>query len=233
MTDAYRDDGESLRAKNAELEQEVARLREKVKRHDAGRAMLVAGVVLACAGIGGALFAPRLARSSPPPPESPSSPAAPPVPVVAHADAPDCAHPGVHLTLGGEDAFAPAAGTRDLAGNKYRRDGSRSPWFTVQGGALYVHGVGDFLSGDVGKTRLVLLDVVTKGESGGYTLARDGKSLVEVTASDGKTIQGRFEADVSKVEDTTRPPPFGTPVVRLRGTFCLPALPANPSDTGP
>lgn len=250
MNDAYRDETESLRARNAQLEQEVAELRARIADQDAvfrrlegvidqrekkgsrsGRAVLLGGAALACVGIVAGVFAPRLARSSPPPMSMPTpiqvSEAAP------HADAPDCSRPGVHLTLAGEDAFAPASGTRDLAGHKYRRDGSRSPWLTVQGGPLHVHAVGNYLPGDVGTTQLSLLTVITKGETGGYTLARDGKSLVEVTASDGKHIQGRLEADVSKVDDTTRTPPFGTPVVRLRGTFCLPALPANPSDTGP
>jgi len=111
--------------------------------------------------------------------------------------------------------------------------GHRSPWFTVTGGAIYVHGVGDFLPGDVGTTKLTLFDVMVKGEEGGYTLARGGRSLLEVTRSDRDRIAGRFEADVSKVADVTREPAFGTPVVRMRGTFCLPALPANPRDTGP
>jgi hypothetical protein len=148
-------------------------------------------------------------------------------------DAPDCARPGVRFTLAGEEAFAPAEGPRDLAGHKYRKDGSRSPWLTVNGGPLYVHGVGDYQPGDVGTTRLVLVTVMKKGEHDGYALARDGESRLEVIASDGRFVQGRFEADVSKVADTTRAPPPGTAVVRLRGTFCLPALPADPSDTGP
>jgi hypothetical protein len=90
-----------------------------------------------------------------------------------------------------------------------------------------------FLPGDLGKTSLSLLTIMTKGETDGYTLARGGKSVLEVTRSDGRLIAGRFEADVSKVADTTREPPFGTPVVRVRGTFCLPAYPADPQDTGP
>jgi hypothetical protein len=148
-----------------------------------------------------------------------------------------CSTPGVKLSVDGSDAFAPASNERDLAGHKYRRGGDRSPWFTVnqtaETGPIYVHGVGGYLSQDLGTTSLSLLTIMTKGETDGYTLARGGKSLLEVTRSDGKFIAGRFEADMSKVEDTTREPPFGTPVVRVRGTFCLPALPANPDDTGP
>ena len=148
-----------------------------------------------------------------------------------------CSTAGVKLNVDGSDAFAPATNDRDLAGHKYRKDGSRSPWFTVNQtgdkGPIHVHGVGDFLPGDLGQTSLSLLTITTKGETDGYRLARGGKSFLEVTRSDGKLIAGRFEADVSRVEDTTREPPFGTPVVRVRGTFCLPAFPVNPSDTGP
>jgi hypothetical protein len=144
-----------------------------------------------------------------------------------------CSRLGVRLTVDGADGEATARGEYDLAGHKYRRDGSRSPWFTVHGPPLYVHGVGDFLPGDVGKTQLTLITIMTQGETDGYRLARGGKSLLEVLGSDGKRIYGRFEADISKVEDTTVDPPFGTPVVRARGTFCLPARPADPTDTGP
>jgi hypothetical protein len=144
-----------------------------------------------------------------------------------------CAEPGVHLELEGSALHAGVARERDLAGHKYRRDGSRSPWFTAQGGPLYVHGVGAYLPRDVGTTQLSLLTVKKKGESDGYALANAAQSVLEVQGSNGKHIHGRFEADMSKVADTTRPPPAGAPVVRVRGTFCLPALAADPSDTGP
>lgn len=44
---------------------------------------------------------------------------------------------------------------------------------------------------------------------------------------------GRFEADMSRVPDVTRKPPFGTPVVRVRGSFCLPFRAGDPRDTAP
>jgi hypothetical protein len=98
---------------------------------------------------------------------------------------------------------------------------------------MYVHGVGGYLPGDLGSSTLSLFTIMVKGDHGGYTLARGGRSLFVVDRSDGTRIAGRFEADASKVEDVTREPPFGSPVVRVRGTFCLPAQPANPTDTGP
>lgn len=253
MSDAYRDETGSLQAKVARLEEalkerdrELEELRRRASDQDAvfaklktalddrparrsGRGVLVACALIAAGTAAGGIALARARAASPAPrPESQASPAPPPTPA-----GDPCARLGVHLTLGGEDAEAPASGARDLAGHKYRRGGDRSPWFTVNGGPLYVHGVGDFLPADTGTTRLSLLTVMTKGETGGYTLARDGRSLLEVQGSDGKRVWGRFEADVSKVDDTTRTPPFGTPVTRLRGSFCLPALPANPSDTGP
>jgi hypothetical protein len=148
-----------------------------------------------------------------------------------------CEKPGVRFTINNEDAFAPATSDRDLAGHKYKRGGDRMPWFTVNQsmnhGSLYVHATGGFLTGDLGTTKLTILTIMTRGENGGYELARDGRSVVNVTRSDGKLIAGTFEADVSRVTEVTREPPFGTPVVRVRGSFCLPAFPANPNDTGP
>jgi hypothetical protein len=190
-------------------------------------ALLAASSITALALVAGWLVVGRAV------PIRPAAAATVPVAVVPTATADPCATPGVHLTVDGAEAAAPARSDRDLAGHKYRRDGSRSPWFTVEGGPLYVHAVGDFLPGDVGHTRLSLFTIITKGETDGYALARGGKSLFEVSRSDGQRIAGRFEADMSKVADTTREPPFGTPVVRVRGTFCLRALPANPKDTGP
>jgi hypothetical protein len=144
-----------------------------------------------------------------------------------------CSKLGVLMTVDGEDVEVAALGDGDLAGHHYRRDKSRSPWFTVNGDRVYVHGVGDYLPGDLGSTHLSLLTIMVKGDDGGYTLARGGRSLLVVERSDGGRIAGRFEADVSKVAEVTREPPFGTPVVRVRGTFCLQALPADPNDTGP
>lgn len=259
MSGSYRDETESLRAKAAHLEEELAsreaeveELRRRLADQEAvftrlegvigqkekgrsGRWFFVGGLLLASAGVASAVFGLRTARSSELPvvatAQAPVSVPTPPAAAPLGGDL--CARLGVRLTVGGEDAEAPAQGPRDLAGHKYRRDGSRSPWFTVNGGPLYVHAVGGYLPGDVGTTQLSLFTVMTKGETDGYRLARDGKSLLEVQGSDGKHIWGRFEADASKVPDTTREAPFGTPVVRMRGTFCLPALPADPSDTGP
>jgi hypothetical protein len=144
-----------------------------------------------------------------------------------------CSKLGVRMTVDGEDVAVAAQGDGDLAGHKYRLDKSRSPWFTVNGDRVYVHGVGDYLPGDLGSVHLTLFTIMVKGDDGGYTLARGGRSLIVVDRSDGEQIAGRFEADVSKVAEVTRDPPFGTPVVRVRGTFCLKARPADPSDTGP
>jgi hypothetical protein len=267
MTDPYRDVEESLLAKNraleeklAEREREIEELKRSAAHQDAvfhrlegvldaktttapKRRIVAVGaaVFTTIAIVGGVVMMAGRARALPPPPVAPVAavplPAAPAevAPVIPTGDL--CATPGVKLNVDGSDAFAPASNERDLAGHKYRRGGSRSPWFTVNltgnTGPLYVHGVGDYLSGDLGTTKLSLLTIMTKGDSGGYTLARGGRSMVEITRSDGKMIAGRFEADVSRVAETTREPPFGTPVVRARGTFCLPAYPANPQDTGP
>jgi hypothetical protein len=205
-------------------------------------ALVIAAAVGAALGMMH-LLTPKPSRAAPPSTEHPDE--AVPLPTTAEGWAPPlpqiptdlCATPGVKLTVDGSDAFAPATLERDLAGHKYRPGGERSPWFTVNQsgitGPIYVHGVGDYVPGDLGLTSFSLFTIMTKGETGGYTLARGGKSLLEVTHSDGKFIAGRFEADASQVADTTREPPFGTPVVRVRGSFCLRALPANPSDTGP
>lgn len=245
MSIAYRDEKESLVARIHELEKELVEQRteaEALRRRAADRDAVrvprwLAAMALLAAGAAGAgvVLGAGLGRAHA---EPPAPPAPTPPPPARAASAPSragdpCATPGVRLDVDGEDAFAPAANDRDLAGHKYRRDGRRSPWFTVNGGPVYVHGVGGFLAEDTGATSLSLLTIMTKGDSAGYTLARGGRSLFEVTRSDGKLIAGRFEADVSRVADTTREPPFGTPVVRVRGTFCLPALPANPSDRGP
>ena len=72
-----------------------------------------------------------------------------------------------------------------------------------------------------------------KGAASGYALARDGRSVLEVTGSNREHVWGRFEADVSKVDDVTRRPPFGTPVTRVRGAFCLAAHADDPKDTAP
>jgi hypothetical protein len=256
MTSAYRDENATLRATNEQLvrelaarDAELADLRRRrtdqeavfarlegalaARRATASRAvpllLLVGGVVLGVGAVslrgfaGGPRPAPPLA-SPPPTPQATPAPGARTDP---------CATSGVHLTVAGEDAEAPAANARDLAGQKYRKGGDRAPWFTVQGGPLYVHAVGDAMAQDVGVTRLSLLDIRTQGEPMAYRLARDGRSFLEIERADDGKLVGRFEADVSKVEDTTREPPFGTPVVRARGTFCLPRLPANPKDTGP
>lgn len=265
----YRDETESVHARVAHLEAELAgktrsvedlerqlsdqdavftRLEGVIDNKDAGglgRWSFLGGVLLAGVIAAGGT-ASLLHRPSEPqhvqtqaPDAPPATSLAPSAPERASAAAPPppplevCKHPGVHFTLAGGDAIAPAQSERDLGGHKYRRDGSRYPWLTVQGGPLYVHAVGDYLPGDLGTTRLSILTLVTRGDTGGYALAHGGRSSLEVQGSDGTHIYGRFEADVSKVADTTRPAPFGTPVERVRGTFCLPAMRANPSDTGP
>jgi hypothetical protein len=146
---------------------------------------------------------------------------------------PDCSRLGVRLTVEGRDAFAPAVGERDRAGHKYRRGGERSTWLHVMsGGPITVHGSGDFMSTDTGHSEHPWLSIQVKGEEGSWELARDGRAVMDVTRSDAELIAGRFEADMSKVTDT-RHPAFGTPVTRVRGTFCLASVPANPSDTAP
>jgi hypothetical protein len=260
-TDPYRDELASALAHIARLEEELA-TRDKVieelesarddrdavftrlkgviddrKEPRSGRWVFLGGLVIGCAGLVAAALSLRHATAAQSPAPAPAT-ANPPA-SLAPLDGDPCSRLGVRFTLDGEDAEAPATTERDLAGHKYRRDGSRSPWFTVRGGtdedggAIYIHGVGNFLPADLGTTELSLLTIVVEGDTEGYALAHNGKSMLEVVGSDTEHIWGRFEADVSKVADTTRPAPFGTPVVRVRGEFCLPALPANPSDTGP
>jgi hypothetical protein len=228
-----------LRRRLADLEPLLARLKQAVDgaAPAARRRWVAAAVTVALvAAIGAGWFWFGRGRGNPAW-ETPTSGAgaARPVAQAKETTSPEdaCARLGVRLTVDGDDAEATARGEHDLAGHKYRRGGSRSTWFTVHGPPLYVHGVGDFLPADVGTTQLSLLTIMTQGETDGYRLARGGKSVLEVLGSDGRRIFGRFEADISKVADTTLEPPFGTPVVRVRGTFCLPAQPADPSDTGP
>lgn len=161
----------------------------------------------------------------------------PPAPVVVAppvvSSEPDCSQLGVKLTVEGRDAFAPATGERDRAGHKYRRGGERSTWLHVMsGGPITVHGQGDFMSTDTGRSEHPWLSISVKGEDGTWTLARDGRAMMEVTRSDAQYIAGRFEADMSKTPDG-RTPAFGSPVTRVRGTFCLASVPANPNDTAP
>ncbi len=255
MSNAYRDDTDSLRARIHHLEEALAvracelealrqrssdenavfdRLQVALRQKPSPRLRPLAWVGLAVTvGLSGAGFLFVRSRVTP----RVSVPlwaevAAPNVPSPRVADDP-CATLGVRLTVAGEDAGAFAHSEHDRADHKYHRDGTRSPWVTVEGGPISVRIVGDPLRGDVGRTQLSYLTIVTQGETEAYRLARAGKSLMEVTGADGERISGRFEADVSRVAEPTREPPFGTAVVRVRGTFCLPAAPANPSDTGP
>ncbi len=78
-----------------------------------------------------------------------------------------------------------------------------------------------------------LFRIHAAGESDSYELVHAGNSRLEMTRSDGTVIGGRFEADMHKVSDRTMTPLLGAPIVRVRGTFCVPAMPANPADTGP
>lgn len=245
----------ALREKLASQEGVFEALRGVVaeRPRSSGRGVYVLGGVLVgavalgiAARVGGAIFA-RSAHAVPPShPSSVVAPAAPDslpprepflTPVTATTD--PCERLGVRLTLAGADAEAPARGASDLAGHKYRRGGDRSPWFSVHGqsegrrSGLYVHGVGGFLAGDVGTTELTLFTIMAAGESGGYTLAHGGRSLLEVRGADDKRVWGRFEADVSKVKEPWSPAPFGADVLRVRGTFCLPRRAPDPSDTGP
>jgi hypothetical protein len=262
MPAAYRDETDSLLAKNraleeklAEREREIEALRARVSDQEAvfdrlenvldakskasrpKRFFAIGGGLAAAVALLGTLAVARSSKVHPlrsAPAVRADVPTNAESPTVATNDV--CATPGVKLTVDGHDVFSPATEERDRAGHKYRRGGSRSPWFTVnsnlENGPVYVHGYGDFLAGDLGTTS-VALTIMVKGETDGYAVARGGKSMLEITRSDGKLIAGRFEADMSKVSDTTREPPFGTPVIRVRGSFCLPAHPADPSDTKP
>lgn len=262
MTDAYRSELTGLQEKAARLEaelrerdEEIARLRKRVQEEDAvftrlqgvledkrrkptRRGLAVGSCVAAVlALIGGWTFA-RHARTAPGP--SSTAPDSTPPHEANAADLPPpdealgtCSELGVRFTIGNDDVRAKAKGPRDLAGHKYRRGGSRSPWLDVQGDPVYVAIRGDYLPGDLGTTKITLLTVHTQGDATSYVLANGGRSLLQVTRSDGKLIAGRFEVDVSRVQNATSPAPFGTPVERMRGTFCLPAQPADPNDTGP
>jgi hypothetical protein len=263
MTAAYRDENESLRARNAELETELAdrkarieELEQKIGDNDAvferlrgvidqkpakrwshyGVGALVTLVVLGIAGAGFALTRSKRAEAAGSPLEPPrpqahaQSQAAPATPIDPKNH---CERPGIRITVDGSDAEALAVDERDGSGSKYRRNGDRALYFTVNGGNLYIHGWGNDMPGDTGTSDLTLFSIMTKGQDGGYRLARDGRSMLEVIGNDGKNAWGRFEADMSKVDDVTREAPFGTPVVRVRGNFCLPFRKGNPSDTGP
>lgn len=189
------------------------------------RAAEIGSLILGFLGVGATGYA----WGRPPPPAVvPVAAAAPPPISLEH----DCSRPGVRLTLDGEAVFLPAATESDTASRMYRRGGERMPWLTVRG-TTSVHATGGFMPADVGTTNLTLLTLTVRGEESGYRLAKDGRSVLEVTSVDDQHVRGHFEADVSKVADTTRIPPFGTPVTRLRGNFCLPAKSANPRDTGP
>lgn len=250
MNRTYRDENEAAHARVAELEDrlrardaEIAELEAKLGDQDAvfrrlegtldaGKKRSRVPMVLASLAVGAGVLG-VLAISARVTPRAVAI--APPVTTVNAAPvipADPCARMGVHLTVDGHDAVAVADDPTDKAGHKYKRGGERSAWFTVNG-PLSVHGVGGFLPNDVGTTQLSLLTIKTQGEPTAYALARGGRSLVTVTSRDDRRIVGHFEADVSKVEDPTREPPFGTPVVRARGTFCLAAHPADPNDTGP
>ncbi|MFO0736857.1 MAG: hypothetical protein U0270_13310 [Labilithrix sp.] len=160
-------------------------------------------------------------------------PLVPPVVLTSFSTEPDCARLGVHFTVDGHDAFAPAVGERDRAGHKYRRGGDRSTWLHVMGsGPITVHASGDFMASDTGRSEHPWLSISVKGEGGSWELARDGRAMMEVTGSDEELVRGRFEADMSHTPDG-RTPAFGSPVTRVRGTFCLRAVPSNPSDTAP
>ena len=186
--------------------------------------MVVLGVV--GAGVTGY----GVGQSRLPPPPVTTVVVAPPV----VSSEPDCSRLGVKLTVEGRDSFAPAVGERDRAGHKYRgRVGERSTWLHVMsGGPITVHGSGDSMTTDTGHSDHPWLSIAIKGEDGSWELARDGRRMMDVTRSDDQFIAGRFEADMSKTPDG-RAPAFGSPVTRVRGTFCLQSVPANPSDTAP
>lgn len=187
-------------------------------------------VVMGILGAGVTGYGLGASRVPPPPPAAVNAVVVAP-PVVSSE--PDCAHLGVKLIVEGRDSFAPAVGERDRAGHKYRRGGERSTWLHVMsGGPITVHGSGDFMKSDTGHSDHPWLSIAIKGEDGSWELARDGRSMMEVTRSDDQFIAGRFEADMSKTPDR-RAPAFGSPVTRVRGTFCLQSVPANPSDTAP
>ena len=276
MSASYRDENESLRARNAQLEAELIErevrleaLEQKLGDNDAvldrlrgivdqrspkaGRfTSFACGVLLTVAAVGAVggvvtvVGARRASAAAPPAQNAPSAAPDRLPPVLVRDSHPPiddknlCARLGIRVTVDGEDAEAPAKSDADGSGTKYRRNGDRATYFSVggwtrgaDGGNLYVHAWGSDMPGDVGTSKLTLFEIKTKGEPGGYALARDGRSVLEVLGHDGKNAWGRFEADMSRVPDVTRAPPFGTPVVRVRGNFCLPFRPGDPKDTGP
>ncbi|MEO8700444.1 MAG: hypothetical protein ABI867_10385 [Kofleriaceae bacterium] len=154
-----------------------------------------------------------------------------PTNVIAIASDP-CDVEGVRMVLDGT-AIQVRAHDGSLAGHKYRPDGMRSPWATIRDGSAYAHLVGGFVGNDLGATTVDLLIIRTGADSAGFRLARAAASSFKVTRSNGRVIAGRFTAEVSQVVDTSRPPPASAAVVEVSGTFCLPAMPADPSDTAP
>ena len=179
------------------------------------RVVDIAAVVMGVLGVGATGYA--WARPNPLPP----GPAqvvivTPPPPISLEYD---CRTPGVRITLDGQDL------------SKSRPQGDPAGWLGRQPQDAFAAAVTpDDTAGRKyrrGGDRLPWLTVKPG------PLATDGRSVLAITSVDETFVRGHFEADVSKVDDTTRAPAFGTPVVRLRGTFCLPARPANPKDTGP
>ena len=220
---AYREEDESVRRRIAAVETELTR------RRRVWPALALLAIAVSAVANGASLVASRAHASMPPPPEPVKRP---PASVGGLAPGEDpCAVPGVHVTVDGREAFAPARTDRDRGGEKYRRGGARATWLTVNG-PLYVHAWGSDTPRDLGTTKLTMLDLVTEGEKGGYVLAPGGRAVLEVTRADTH-VAGTFEADVARVEEVTHEVPFGTPVVRARGTFCLARVTPNPSDTGP
>jgi hypothetical protein len=154
------------------------------------------------------------------------------LPILTGATDP-CAEMGVRFTMDGKETRVDADLARDRAGHKFQRDRSRATWVTAFGGPAYVHAVGAATASQLGESDLSLLTIKPAGGQESYALARGGRGVLQITRADGKVIGGRLEANVSPVSDTTREPPPGTPVVRVRGSFCLPAHPDDLSDTGP
>lgn len=220
---AYREEDESLRRRIATIETELA------QRRRVWPVLVLMTLAATAAASGASLVAGRTYRASLTPPLPTQRP---PANVASLGPGEDpCAVPGVHATVDGREAFAPARTDRDRGGEKYRRGGERATWLTVNG-PLYVHLWGSDAPGDVGTTKLTMLDIVTQGEKGGYALAPGGRAVLEVTRADTHVV-GTFEADVARVQELSREVPFGTPVVRARGTFCVARTTPNPKDTGP
>ncbi len=144
-----------------------------------------------------------------------------------------CAEMGVRIAMGDHLVNIPANLALDDAGHKYRKDGSRSAWLTANGGPVYVHAVGGALPRDTGSSPLSLFMIRSGPDGHGFALSPRGGSHLDVTVSDGTKIGGRFEAEVSSVASVTQTPALSAPIIHVRGTFCLPALPANPRDTRP